>query len=111
MTDPKTLAGKRNWRGLVFALIPLGFLALVAAMVLVGEETTGPANDIGEMNPAEESLQTSPSPMETEPVADTEVEINPVEGEPRDLYDNPETPFTPTPSGPEGKDNEVIISE
>lgn len=78
----------------VFAAVPLGFVALVALMVLVGERTGGPTT-----NPYDDSEE---APLDTSqaPELDTDVVEDP---------DGNIEPFEPTPSGPEYEDNDTVL--
>lgn len=110
MTKIERRENRRNMRAFIYAFIPLGFLALVGTMVFFGNNTTGPANGIGEMGPAERALQTSEAPpLYLGDVADPEVETNTVETQDLDRYRDQAGTVTPTPSGPEGGDNRTII--
>ena len=87
------MADRKSPRWL-FAAIPLGFVALVAIMLLVGERSGGPVSNPYE---GEDALETSQSPE-----LGTDVVTDPA-GE--------EEPYAPTPSGPEYEDNDTIIDE
>ncbi len=88
--------------------IPLGFIVLVGAMVLYGN----PGSDAPvspEASPTEDATQASSSPLTIDDVSDPALETNTVEAEPMDRYDDQAGAVTPTPSGPEGRDNDVIF--
>ncbi len=78
----KFLSRAPRW---LFAAIPLGFVALVALMIAMGQRTGGPTHSPYESG---DILQSSDSP-EPDPAEETERVL--------------------TPSGPEYDDNEVII--
>lgn len=82
-------------RRYLYALIPLGFVALVAIMVLMGRPTGGPV--------VPESQQIDTDPLATGEAPETELE---------EVVD-PDTDSAgiPSPSGPEYGDNETIIEE
>ncbi|WP_439523253.1 hypothetical protein [Marivita sp.] len=80
-------------RRILYVMIPLGFVALVAAMIWIGEPTGGPAVPPSEQITTD-PLDTSPSPVDPDVVTDPD-------GDGSDVV--------PTPSGPEGRDNEVIF--
>lgn len=82
-------------RKYMYALIPIGFVILVALMVLIGRPTGGPV--------APEPQQIDTSPLDTGEAPDTELEE----------VDDPDTDSAgvPTPSGPEYEDNETILEE
>lgn len=79
--------------GGLFALIPIGFLAIVATFLILGRSTGGPVESpySGEVT----ALEASPSPIE-----DIDETTDP-DGVGGDVF--------PKPSGPEYKDNEVIF--
>ena len=81
-------------RAIIFVLIPVGFALIVLMMLWSGEDTGGPVSD-GELDPAEDALEASPSPMDPEPVVDP---------------DTGKT-FVPTRSGPEGRDDATSLDE
>jgi hypothetical protein len=80
---------------LIYVLIPLGFVALVAILVLIGRPTGGPV--------APESQQIDTSPLDTGEAPETELEevVDP----------DTDSAGVPSPSGPEYGDNETILEE
>lgn len=79
----------------LYALIPLGFVLLVGILLWVGRDTGGPVAE-----PSDRS-QTAPTAASSSPV-DPEVVSDP---------DGVGSDVVPTPSGPEGRDNEVIFED
>ncbi|MCL3881878.1 hypothetical protein [Marivita sp. GX14005] len=82
-------------RALLYVLIPVGFVLIVAVMLWEGRETGGPVADPSERIETD-PLDASPSPV------DPELTVDP---------DGTGEPAVPTPSGPEGRDNEVFFEE
>lgn len=76
----------------LFAAIPLGFVALVGIMLLVGERSGGPTSNPYEGEDVTESSES--------PEVDPDVVVDP---------DGVQEPFVPTPSGPEFDNNETVI--
>ncbi len=76
-----------------FALIPISFVAMVGIMVWVGRDNGGPVEDPDVLLNTD-ALEASSSPVNPEEVSDP---------------DGVGGMVTPTPSGPEGRDNEVFF--
>jgi len=77
----------------LFVLIPLGFVALVGAMLWLGRPTGSPV--------APEPQQIDTDPLDTGVAPDTE---------PSEVVDpDTDSAVVPTPSGPEYRDNETIL--
>ncbi len=82
-------------RRYMYALIPIGFVILVAVMVLIGRPSGGP-------------VAPEPQQIETDPLATSEAtDVD------TDVADDPDVDRSggPTPSGPEYQDNETILEE
>ena len=82
-------------RRLMYAMIPLGFVLIVALMVWIGRPTGGPV--------APEAEQIDTSPLATGEAPETELEevVDP----------NTDSAGVPSPSGPEYEDNETVLEE
>lgn len=82
-------------RRYLYAMIPIGFIILVALMVVFGRPTGGPV--------APESQQIDTDPLATSEAPETELEevVDP----------DTDSAGVPSPSGPEYGDNETLIEE
>ncbi|MCR9108459.1 hypothetical protein [Marivita sp. XM-24bin2] len=79
----------------IYVLIPLGFVLIVATMVLIGRPTGGP-------------VAPEPQQIETEPLATGEAPDTNL----GDVVDpDTDSAGVPSPSGPEYGDNETILEE
>lgn len=79
----------------LYVLIPLGFVAIVAILVIVGRPTGGP------VAPEAEQIDTSPLATSEAPETDLEEVVDP----------DTDRAGVPSPSGPEYEDNETILEE
>lgn len=79
----------------IYVLIPLGFVLIVATMVLIGRPTGGP------VAPAPQQVETEPLDTGEAPEADLGDVVDP----------DTDSAGVPSPSGPEYGDNETILDE
>ncbi|GGC17134.1 hypothetical protein GCM10011363_37040 [Marivita lacus] len=80
-------------RRYLYAMIPIGFILLVAAMVWIGRPTGGP------VAPESQQIDTSPLDTSESPEPQTDEVVDP----------DTDSAGVPSPSGPEYRDNETVI--